>query len=122
MPLLPLILLALALLATVAQAKSACVFEGTLQGKPIKDCSEIDLPVPVAEYRLQCEKHVDAFKRLGGEIRAYVAPACPKPALAGCKGAMGTPGTVYYYLASPTELANKQAACAKYGGSWLSGS
>ena len=99
MPLLPLILLALALLAPAAQAKSACVFEGTLQGKPIKDCSEIDLPVPVAEYRLQCEKHVDAFK-----------------------GAMGTPGTVYYYLASPAELANKQAACAKYGGSWLSGS
>lgn len=113
-----LILTGLLLFSGTAWAKSACVFEGNLQGVPIKDCSEIDLEVPAAEYKQQCEQNEKAFKEMGGQIRAYVLPACPKPALASCAGAMGSPGTVYYYLVSPQDLEKKKASCTKYQGKW----
>ncbi|PHV10503.1 hypothetical protein [Chitinimonas sp. BJB300] len=116
-----LVLTGLFLLGSTAWAKNACVFEGNLQGVPIKDCSEIDLQVPPAEYKQQCEQNEKAFKEMGGQIHAYVVPACPKPAQASCAGAMGSPGTVYYYLVSPQDLEKKKASCLKYQGKWQAG-
>lgn len=112
----------LVLISSSAAAKRACVFEGTLQGKPVKDCSEINRPVPEAEYQQQCELNEQTFKAMGAQIRAYVLPACPKPAKASCSGAMGSEGTVYYYLASDQELASKKTSCSKAGGKWQAGS
>lgn len=110
----------LALTAGAAHAGQACVFEGRLNGQAIKDCTEIALDLPAEPFRQQCEQKQAQLATLGGDLRAYALPACPQPALASCRGALGNPSTVYHYTAAAAELAGKAERCQRYGGTWQS--
>ncbi|MES2056591.1 MAG: hypothetical protein V4564_11695 [Pseudomonadota bacterium] len=103
----------------VAHADKACLIEGTMMSEQIKDCTQTSMSVPAAEYAAQCTSNTEAFKQMGGTMKATVLNACPAKAQAACVGLFGQPATAYYYARDPKSLAATKSSCIAQRGKWV---
>lgn len=115
----PLVVLLIAAVPSLAQAKSACHIQGQVGGTVIDECTETDQNLPDDQLKQQCNGKVPGLEEVGGHADARVVAACPSGADGVCESPMGAQARIYYYKRSPEALAAVQRACETQRGKWV---